>query len=616
MPGNMRLLGRVSKAIRLGAALAGAFAAVCVSGQTHKVAKPEQVVRAVGVYEWTGDIAKPTASRLIPVTVFIDGKLEDAGVYLARPVPFALLSGNLYELQQAGLPKGGLELSFAKHLQAIDTATGASEFDDGWFGYGNFKALPPPKKAPVLVASKNLSQIKSSKDDDGKPHFSNKTGSDTGAGSGTGTSGTGTTASGSGSGSGGGSGSGADSGSSAGSGSGTKSAGDPDRPTMKRRSGSGSDSSTGNSSGSSSAGNSSGTTDTSAPADDPDRPHLSKRSGSDPGAADSQSGDSSESTASASGSGSGSGTSSGQSGSAGSGGSGASGGTTTTASGGASGGSADDPDRPTLKRRTPEEMKKQGQKESSASVRGVGGSLNDDPDRPTLHYGKPTNSMTEADLPMMKGLPTDTQQMVAVSDAVNRDPHNFSRPWEDDAERAAVLTKMQKLARAKLAEYVAGAVGSAATTAAVSTTKAGATPAQRPTTAAAAAAARRKAAAAAPPPVELLDETLKGYTLSYGGTPTYVYTAHTAGNGATLDYVTVVAQADPTGELKAAISSATDAAHLDRTPRMRLVDAVDVEASNRASLLFELRGEKSRQFGVYRVIGARADETFATGTTE
>ena len=30
-------------------------------------------------------MAKPTASRLIPVTLFIDGKLEDAGVYEARP---------------------------------------------------------------------------------------------------------------------------------------------------------------------------------------------------------------------------------------------------------------------------------------------------------------------------------------------------------------------------------------------------------------------------------------------------------------------------------------------------------------------------------------------------
>jgi hypothetical protein len=49
---------------------------------------------------------------------------------------------------------------------------------------------------------------------------------------------------------------------------------------------------------------------------------------------------------------------------------------------------------------------------------------------------------------------------------------------------------------------------------------------------------------------------------------------------------------------------------------MRLVDAVDAEASNRASLLFELRAQNSRQFALYRVIGGRADQTFATGSTQ
>jgi hypothetical protein len=116
--------------------------------------------------------------------------------------------------------------------------------------------------------------------------------------------------------------------------------------------------------------------------------------------------------------------------------------------------------------------------------------------------------------------------------------------------------------------------------------------------------------------VALLDEELKGYTLSYGGAATYVYTAHTAGTGADLRYVTVVAQADAMGELKPAMQSATDAAHLDRMPRMRFVDAVDVEASNRASLLFELRGQSSRQFGLYRVIAAKPEQIFLTGTTQ
>ena len=115
--------------------------------QTHKVAKPENVVRAIAVYEWTGDMAKPTASRLIPVSLFINDKLEDADVYLAQPIPFALLTGNVYELQKNGIPLGTLDLEFARHLIAPETAT--TTYDDGWFGYGKF--VPPglPKKSTL-----------------------------------------------------------------------------------------------------------------------------------------------------------------------------------------------------------------------------------------------------------------------------------------------------------------------------------------------------------------------------------------------------------------------------------------------------------------------------------
>ena len=90
--------------------------------------------------------------------------------------------------------------------------------------------------------------------------------------------------------------------------------------------------------------------------------------------------------------------------------------------------------------------------------------------------------------------------------------------------------------------------------------------------------------------------------------------AHTVETGSVMRYVTIVAQADAMGEVKLAIASVTDAAHLDRTPWMRLIDVVDVEASNRASLLFELRGHSSRQFALYRVIAAKPEQIFATGS--
>ena len=81
-------------------------------------------------------------------------------------------------------------------------------------------------------------------------------------------------------------------------------------------------------------------------------------------------------------------------------------------------------------------------------------------------------------------------------------------------------------------------------------------------------------------------------------------------------FVSVVAQQEEIGELRAALTTVTDERHLDRTPQLRLVDAVDVEASNRASLLMELRAQKSRQFALYRVIGAEAQQTFLSGITE
>ena len=119
-----------------------------------------------------------------------------------------------------------------------------------------------------------------------------------------------------------------------------------------------------------------------------------------------------------------------------------------------------------------------------------------------------------------------------------------------------------------------------------------------------------------PPPVALGDEVLRGYTLSYGGAATFVYTASSPGAGGAVRYVSVVVQRESTDKPKVALSSVTDSTHLDRTPWMRLVDVVDADASNRASLLFELRSEHSRQFALYRVIGAQTEQVFQTGSTE
>jgi len=49
---------------------------------------------------------------------------------------------------------------------------------------------------------------------------------------------------------------------------------------------------------------------------------------------------------------------------------------------------------------------------------------------------------------------------------------------------------------------------------------------------------------------------------------------------------------------------------------MRPIDVIDADASNRASLLVELRAQNSRQFALYRVIAGKADQTYVTGSTQ
>jgi hypothetical protein len=555
--------------------------AISVTAQMHKVAKPEQVVRAVGVYEWTGDFAKPTASRLIPVSLYIEGKLEDAGVYTARPVPFALLSGNVYVLQNAGIDKGTLDLAYAKHLQAIEP-TGDMAFDDGWFGYGSVKPLAAPRKTTAALKASKTVPVITATPDPNRPHLVTKPGADSTTASGSDQSKSTPTQS-----------TTQPTGKPDTSASGTASpatSDDADRPTMKRRSpdttSSGTSSGTTPDSGST-------TSTTSTPADDPDRPTMKRRT---PDSGDTSTTASTKQTGSAPADDPDRPTMKRQTPDSGD--------TATTASTTQPGNTPnDDPDRPTLKRHTAEDAKKAG-----VATSGAGGSvesLNNDPNRPNLHHGKPTSSMTEEDLPKLTGIPPNLHQMVAVSDAVNRDPHPFTLEWDDEAQHQAVLQKIQTMARAQLAAY--------ATTPATGTPAA---PAPAPKKPAPTPTRSRRTTTPAPPPVPLLDEQLKAYTLSYGGDPTYVYSANTGGTGAALRYVTIVAQADSLGEIKPALQSVTDAAHLYRTPRMQFVDVVDAEASNRASLLFELRSQNVRQFALYRVIASHPEQIFLTGTTQ
>jgi hypothetical protein len=116
-----------------------------------------------------------------------------------------------------------------------------------------------------------------------------------------------------------------------------------------------------------------------------------------------------------------------------------------------------------------------------------------------------------------------------------------------------------------------------------------------------------------PPPAPLIDEQYRVFELAYGSGATLVLSAHTGGPLAQQKFVTLVAQPDLYGNLLVLFKHVADGAHLDETPRMRLVDAVDAMADNRGELLFELRGATQRQFALYRVLRGQAERLFVSG---
>jgi hypothetical protein len=518
-------------------------------------------LRAIAVLEYTGEPGKPTRSRLVPVAVLDGGELQDGGIYLARPEPLSLAGEVEYELEQNGKPIGLYDIRNAGQEQGA------------WVGYGTWRPIPVAKPRP---SQQQLAHTRIDEDDaqSDEPVLHRKHHADDHAGSANGNSG------------------------SASQSQDTGPAADPDRPTLHKSPASGSDS--GPAAGTAPTGSSAGTGTTSssqtassdaptlhrrdssgsaststAPADtsasqtpdtssDPDRPTLHRSPSSDTGSSSSQSSsadaptlhrrDSGASDSSASGS------------------------DTAPAS-------SSDPDRPVLHKSRKAEQDI-GHTESVDTT---------DPDRPTLKRGKSAGPNLEV-VPSLIGLPPDVQQAVAVSDAKTRPIHPWTYSWSSPDDEAKMKSAMEDLARTALGLNP----------------PAPAPPPARKRTA----TATRKAVKPAPPPpapAPLSGEQFRVFELAYGSGATMVLSAHTDDPPAKQKFVTLIAQPDLYGNVLVLLKNVTDAAHLDDTPRMRLVDAVDAMADNRGELLFELRGATQRQFALYRVLRGQAEKLFVTG---
>lgn len=137
------------------------------------------------------------------------------------------------------------------------------------------------------------------------------------------------------------------------------------------------------------------------------------------------------------------------------------------------------------------------------------------------------------------------------------------------------------------------------------------TPKPRTTHAAAQRTTHRKPAKPALPPLK--DEQLKAYELSYGGGATLVFSA-TTGEGNAARYITLIAQPDFNGTPMILFNQISAQHNLNVIPRMKLVDALDTDADNRAELIFALENDTGRQYAIYRVANNTVEQVFTTGS--
>jgi hypothetical protein len=240
----------------------------------------------------------------------------------------------------------------------------------------------------------------------------------------------------------------------------------------------------------------------------------------------------------------------------------------------------------------------------------------EDPNRPRLRRGKPDSSArhepfitfdpvtdaapgasstssgkADAKTAINPGALPQIVTFPAISDAGGPDP----RPYAYDvkpAEEAIYRNKMFALAAAQLRGQA-----STATSEAVPTRKK---------------SSSGKSTGKLPQPVfsapVLDDVTLRIFDLSNSNEPVLVLSAKTrppaAGATGSIEEpkeITLIARTNLEGEVRKLFFSQTDSRHLDMTPRMELIDAVDADGDGRGELLFRRTFDGGSAYAIYRV---------------
>jgi hypothetical protein len=187
----------------------------------------------------------------------------------------------------------------------------------------------------------------------------------------------------------------------------------------------------------------------------------------------------------------------------------------------------------------------------------------------------------------------------AISDAGGPDPQSYKFFWKEGEEQER-RQQMIALAADEVRAYV-------------NAREKGAIPAK--TAIAKVGVSHRKTAAKAPQP-EFENIQFRAFDLWKNYQPVMVFSAEahfppTTGSTAPETYsITLAARTDIYGNLRKLHSGVTDKFHLDVTPQLDLIDAVDADGDGRGELLFRETADGASGYVIYRATGDKLWKMF------
>jgi hypothetical protein len=531
-----------------------------IPGERKVPRKKDAGPRALAILQMTAS-GKVT---LVPVAILVNGKFWDASAYKANPVPMALETGTVYEGERTGSSVGLFTIGSALHSLAVNTQV-------PWIGTGSW--LAQGKDAPNKAMKAESVPVGIDNSDEpprlskGGSSSGSKPASDKPAGDKSGTTS-------------GPSSSSSPSGSSSPSSSSSGSSSSGDEPPRLSRPAQSSGSGNAGSTPTNSAPSTQSAPGSSAPSSS--TPSSSTPSSSTPASpSDSKSSDDKSSSDKSS------------------------------------------DDKPTLKR--PDQNSEQnpgqnpGKDKSSPSTGDKASSEPKPPEsdsgagagyRPRLRRGKPTTSFADEEIPgygrlgatVSKGskapaASSPAQEIIdlvpAISDAASNELHAFNFNWLKD-EEGERRKQIEGIAKQDVQAYVNAHATATPTPVRPGTAKAQAhTPVKK-----------------GPEPI-LENVKMVAYDLWGNNTPVIVFSADahfppppsgTAQSGVPdLQYsVMLVMRPDIYDTLKTLYAGITDRFHLDLTPRLQLIDAVDADGDGRGELLFKEVSDAGTGWILYR----------------